>query len=374
MDNLERIKQIIPSLTYEQLLKLQDIVLCTKETNIKDLEHEKYDNGRYCPHCGASNKDIVRNGTRKNGEQKFFCKKCGKHFVATTNTILFHTRKSPEDWDKFMECYIRGDKLKECAETCDISISTAFFWRHKINSVLEKLNDEVCLDGIVESDDTYFETSFKGTKQEKPHKRGPSSNTNKYATKILSVDDADAELQDESLKALAKKHPKNNRTGKVGLSENKICVSCAITRDKHVFSKISNLAKPSIEDLDWFFKGKLAPKATIVTDMASSYIKFAQHNDLDHVSIRPGEVKKGIYHINHINSYHSGLKNFLRPFKGISTKHLNGYLAWYNQLDMLDMTMKEKKEYLMKIIAQTPKTITYKEIRCKKNLPIRESA
>jgi len=37
--------------------------------------------------------------------------------------------------------------------------------------------------------------------------------------------------------------------------------------------------------------------------------------------------KHGIYHLNNVNAYHSRLKRWLRPFNGVSTKHLPNYLA-----------------------------------------------
>jgi len=40
--------------------------------------------------------------------------------------------------------------------------------------------------------------------------------------------------------------------------------------------------------------------------------------------------KNGIYHINNVNNYHSGLKDFVRQFKGISTKYLDNYLNWFS--------------------------------------------
>ena len=41
------------------------------------------------------------------------------------------------------------------------------------------------------------------------------------------------------------------------------------------------------------------------------------------------EYKRGMYSLAHINAFHSGLKRFLRPFNGVSTKHLPNYLNWH---------------------------------------------
>jgi hypothetical protein len=37
--------------------------------------------------------------------------------------------------------------LKETAEECSISVTTAFYWRHKILDALQEVTDRVCLDG-----------------------------------------------------------------------------------------------------------------------------------------------------------------------------------------------------------------------------------
>lgn len=55
---------------------------------------------------------------------------------------------------------------------------------------------------------------------------------------------------------------------------------------------------------------------------------FAQKNNLELVQLKNGKSNEGIYHIQHINSYHSGLKEFMRNLKGVATKYLNNYLVW----------------------------------------------
>lgn len=49
-------------------------------------------------------------------------------------------------------------------------------------------------------------------------------------------------------------------------------------------------------------------------------------------SRKRGNYKNGIYHINHVNSLHNNLKLWMYKFKGVSTKFLNNYMAWYKWL------------------------------------------
>ena len=73
---------------------------------------------------------------------------------------------------------------------------------------------------------------------------------------------------------------------------------------------------------------KIKEKSIVCTDKEKSYIKFAKENDLEHIRLEEYKSKRGIYHINHINSFHSRLKRFIDGFRGVSTKHLNNYLVW----------------------------------------------
>lgn len=59
---------------------------------------------------------------------------------------------------------------------------------------------------------------------------------------------------------------------------------------------------------------------------------------------------RGSYGIQHINSYHSILKLFLAPFKGVSTKYLNNYLIWHNFENIAKETPTEKERILWEFI------------------------
>ena len=55
----------------------------------------------------------------------------------------------------------------------------------------------------------------------------------------------------------------------------------------------------------------------------------------EHVALDAGkkERKRGIYHLNNVNSYHSRLKQWIRRFRGVSTEYLEHYLACFQHLD-----------------------------------------
>lgn len=83
-----------------------------------------------CPHCKASR--VVKYGTHK-GEQRYQCKSCGRTFNAISGTAIGKIIKKKE----FLACqnlmltegYMSSGKI---AQKLNISIPTAFAWRHKI--------------------------------------------------------------------------------------------------------------------------------------------------------------------------------------------------------------------------------------------------
>jgi hypothetical protein len=166
-------------------------------------------------------------------------------------------------------------------------------WRHKILDALRK-SDKTELKGVVEADETFFNISYKGSK---PIER-----------------------------------PSRKRGGEVsvrGLSKEKVCIPCAIDREtKLSISRIGGIGKTSRKTVENVFSYKIKEKSVLCTDREKSYIKFAKSYGLEHIRLQETKAKRGIYHIQHINSFHSRLKDFIEQFRGISTKHLNNYLVY----------------------------------------------
>lgn len=306
MTTLTELKDLINSLSpseKQELIGLLSNSATTSPDQMTKFQESRFSQGLFCPKCGCSS-NIVRNG-KYNGKQRYLCKNCHSTFMWTQNTILHRTHKSIETWQAYLDCMARGLSIRQSAEICNISIPTAFYWRHKLlDAMHSKLNNNgIKLSGIIESDETYFRVSYKGQRKGIPResrKRGGQAN-------------------------------------KRGLSNEQACVVCGLDRQGNVRSKVSNLGKISAKDLTRVYTHKVKNGAIFCTDSEKSYRKFAKENGFRLIQLERGKYKQGIYHINHINSYHSHLKSFVAHFKGVATKYLDNYLVW-NQLKNKNMS------------------------------------
>lgn len=340
MATLNDIFDLVKTLSENDREKLKDMIsnTITQPNNLIHYVTEKrFSSGAFCPHCKSNH--IKRNG-HKNNVQRYLCLDCKKTFNITTNTIVSSTKKDLSVWNQYIDCMMEGYSIRKAAEKCGINKSTAFEWRHKILDALQNMAESVKLDGIIEGDETFFSISYKGN-----HKN----------SKFV--------MPRES-------HHRGKQTHIRGLSHEKVCVPCAINRNGLSIAKVSNLGRVSTQNLHNVFDNRIEEHSILCTDDMNSYVKFAESNNIELIQLKSGKSKKGIYHLQHINSYHSMLKMFIQRFKGVSTKYLNNYLIWNNILNYSKETWTEKKNIFMSYVLTTDKKILSKEIKNRPALPI----
>lgn len=273
----------------------------SEDFNREELTDKRFSHDRKCPHCVSAN--IVKNGNH-NGRQRFLCKDCHKTFGETTNTVLHSTKKDIGQWVKFAWCMVRGFSLRRCHDEVEISARTAFFWRHKILFAISKILKTDKVDGVVETDETYFLESVKG-------KRGI-----------------------DWLKIGRTARKRGGSAEKRGISDEQVCVICSLDRIENILSEATGKSRPKKTDIERFFYGRLVTNSVLCTDEHSSYKAFAKSQGIQIKQIPSGKHKLGIYHIQHVNSYHSHLKGWMKRFNGVATKYLNNYLSWFKWLTL----------------------------------------
>ena len=338
MTNYEKTLTLLKMLSEEEKTKLiRKLVGTSEEDSTKSddeqLIEKRFSDGAKCPHCGCTH--IQRNGKAR-GFQQFRCVDCKKYFSATTNTILSSTKLPLEKWRKYIECMMMNLTIKKSAEVCKINHNTAFLWRHKILDALQEMAADVTLDGIVEGDETFFSASYKGS-----HTL-PEGRT-------------------------ARHHGQQNH--KRGLSKELVCVPCAVNRNGKSIAKATNLGHVSTKDLETAFSGRIEKGSPFCSDFAPQYVEFAKNNEINLIQLKKDECRRGVYNIQHINSYHSVLKNFMRIFKGVSTKYLPNYLVWNNFENYAKETTAEKRRILFDFIATTKKTVLRRTYHERSSLP-----
>ncbi len=249
--------------------------------HLKDIRETRFADGFSCPHCGGQK--VKRNGTY-NGRQRYLCHSCKKTFNDWTGTPIAGTHY-PDRWMEYIQLMLEGKTLKQCAKTLEISIPTAFYWRHKVLNALLRLGDGNLLSGIVETDETYFLESFKGKRNltiRKPRKRG-------------------------------------GKASKRGISHEQVAVMVAISRDGGIVCRTSGQGGTTAPKIQATVGQALDSNAILVTDAAAAFKRYAEQQSMEHVAINPnkGIRKLGIYHIQRANGYHSRLKKWIRRFNGV---------------------------------------------------------
>lgn len=294
------------ALSQEDLRALSDRILGL--LNIPNNENAPEAKCDCCRRCSSDK--IVKYGKDKNGKQRYKCKSCNTVFYADSFSVTSRTHTDPQTWRTYVDLLLNRASLKKCAIVCKISVQTAFTWRHKILSVLQKDQENRMLGGIVEADETFFGISYKGnhskskkfTMPRRPYKRGTDS---------------------------------REQTG------SRACVMCAFERNGQTYVEVLGKGQPTIGMLSHAFGNRLMPETIFITDKAIGMKNYFKDNkSIQLIQLKahikpksmnsPPEVR-GAFHINNINNMHYRLRNALKPYCGVSTKYLNHYVnlfAW----------------------------------------------
>jgi transposase-like protein len=303
-----------------------------KDAFIEQAKELRFSGDICCPHCKGSK---IRHYGHYNGNQRYQCKDCGKTFTNTTNSPIDFTRKDIQKWLLYIRCMIEGYSIRKTAIKVGIHRNTAFYWRHKILNSLGNA-DTNDLTGIIEADETFFLESFKGNHKKKgfPVPRKPRKRGGKASHR--------------------------------GISEEQVCVLCAIDRSNDTINRVACKGRIGYEQIDSILGASAKQGTVLCTDGHRSYIQFAKENGFALYQFEGGKGKQDIYHIQHVNSWHSRLKKWIKRFNGVSTKYLNFYLVWFRWLEKT----KSQETYIRtnNLLLQTFKNPTKLDIKDFRNI------
>ena len=138
-------------------IDLKDLQLHINKLLRKDLYAKKHID--CCPICSGSS--YIKYGSYKE-MQRYKCKECGKTFSKSTNSLWSYSKHTPSKWIEFIELFMERKSLRFCAAKLEISLVTAFYWRHKIlhGLTLDPLPNR--LKGNIHIGKTLIKENFKG--------------------------------------------------------------------------------------------------------------------------------------------------------------------------------------------------------------------
>jgi transposase-like protein len=352
--NLEALAETLRNLTQEDFQRVMELV--EQSPQPRNEKEQAGEGTPKCPHCSSHH--VHRNGSVR-GNRRYICNDCHRTFGETTGTVRYKSKYGRETWEAYLEAFALRLPLREAAHRCGISLATAFFWRHKI---LDALSDGVqgrVLNGQVQEDETYIQDNYKGN----------CNADNNLKTR-------EKQMRSPAYKAhrtSGHRHKRGKATHTRGLSKQKICVPCAIDEQGKTLSKAAGRGMVQPSHLSFALFSHLDDDVVMVTDKSRASQEFCDSNSLPVVQLKAG-IKgceaRGRYNLQKINNLHSRLKGLLAPFRGVSTKYLDNYLAWNGfEAENPGLNRTEMKTLLFGKMQAIGKCSTYMEVFHKPPLP-----
>jgi len=272
--------------------QIQKIALISDYAKVMESRGDALDNKHAeCPHCGSSS--YTKFGKTKNKARRYRCKLCELTFNEYTGTWINGIHEK-DKIPSFLKAVEQEYSLKKASKKLRIDKGTVFKWRHKLLSAVEQ-KEETTFEGITESDEIHFLHSQKGKKcnHRQPRKRGGGH--------------------------------------KRGISNEQATVLTVMDRKGNSELQFSTMGRLSKDDIQKIIGERVTERTIFCSDGHSSYKAFVKTKQLEHhvFVASKGERVDGPYHIQHINSLHSYLRDFLDyDLRGVSTKYLQKYLNW----------------------------------------------
>ena len=287
-----------------------------KKSNSSCQKHNK-NNKNLCPYC---NEDKVIKYGFYNGIQRYKCKNedCGRTFNNDINNPFRYSKKFHHMWKKYFEVFLEGVSLRECAIRMNITLVTAFFWRHRFlhdlceKSYIEKIGSYVELTKLV------LNENFKGDRKYHKEKRD----------KIIIVNAINDYI--DILPIFAARNF-------IGLFDIRDNIITRLDRKAYVVGLLDGRLKV-------FAKG---------------------FNEINKVKLKDNKIS------NIDIAYSNKVKIWLRKFNGVASKYLEHYLSWRafeykNSIEYKkDKPVLEKINFKVNVKAEINTYISWDKIKAK---------
>ena len=144
----------------------------------KHLESIRWADGRFCPHCGATEGTSFVRG-KKHRPGLYYCNSCQKQFTVTVGTVFERSKVPLNKWMlafHLMASSKKGISAHQLHRMLGVTYKTAWFMAHRIR---ESMKDDAPEPmggpgGSVEADETYFGTKDRYRGKSKSEKKGLS--------------------------------------------------------------------------------------------------------------------------------------------------------------------------------------------------------
>lgn len=305
-------------------------------SDFDDLSKQMYiDESIKCPKCNSE--DYSSNGNYNTSSEKvkrYKCKNCENVFTLKQNSIISNSNLKFFDWMKLINCLYNGYSVEKTAKICGISARCVHDNRLKLFYALKLLDDEVKLEGNIVIDETYFPVSYKGN-----HSKNP----------------------DFDLPRPPHKRGKENH--RKGLSDEQICVACALDETGNSVARIAGLGEPNYYELIYAFDKCIDKEnvSCIYSDGAKASKCFADSKEIpikqsvmNYKHNNPSYTREGLEidrNLQRIGSYHSRFKRFIGGFVGVSSKLLQGYANLFAFKEREKIFGDSEFQKLLKILA-----------------------
>ena len=324
------LKKLLPDELEKLVSFINDLFDNKINERLTNQEYQKYNSEIKCPSCGLSS--FKKNG-HKNGTQRYLCKSCHKSFSITTNTILNYSHIKYWQLNGFIKCLLDVKPISEISQQLKMSKTQIYYLEIKLFKALENVYNNKMLKEIVQVDEKYFRISFKGTKHEKMPRKSRHSGSQNL---------------------------------KIGINRELTCVVVAIDINDNIIIEVVGNGPATTEMLEKGLGGKIEKGSILVTDSKSSYIKFAQNNDLILKQIPDGKYNvEVIYNLSEVNELILELENYITYMKkGVSTKHLQQYCNFIKYRKILKYTTEylDRNEKMYKDAVILCSNLTNKDI------------
>lgn len=282
-----------------------------------------------CPRCGSVS--INRDGHDASGGQRWRCRDCGRRFGRMRRSVLGASKLDAAVWKKYAECLVDVLTLREAASKCGVSLKTAWFMRIRLLQCLYELlpSFRVGAGNGCQLDECYFTESFSGN-----HTRNPGFQMPRPAKR-------------RGVKGMAGK-PKRSQARR-GISKDKICVLTGVSDTGDFFFDVACRGPLTRAVAESRLEGRVVEGAIVCTDKHKAYpgalreLGVAVHDSFD----------ARAHKVNRINAVHSSLSCFMDNFRGVATRRLGLYMAWFkwrwsfstqNRADMIELVLRQAIE------------------------------